>query len=72
MAMLLPSLPILPYSNRAVYLEGHSLSYRESLLKIGLFLMGFFMFKVTDLVASYDDLLPEPADRAGNRPAASS
>lgn len=49
-------LPILPYSNRAVYLEGH------------VFRPGKFSFKdgekVTDLVSSYDDLLPEPADRA--------
>jgi protein involved in polysaccharide export with SLBB domain len=49
-------LPILPYSNRAVYLEGH------------VFRPGKFSFKdgekVTDLISSYDDLLPEPADRA--------
>jgi protein involved in polysaccharide export with SLBB domain len=49
-------LPILPYSNRAVYLEGH------------VFRPGKFSYKdgekVTDLVSSYDDLLPEPADRA--------
>jgi protein involved in polysaccharide export with SLBB domain len=49
-------LPILPYSNRAVYLEGH------------VFRPGKFSFKdgekVSDLISSYDDLLPEPADRA--------
>ncbi len=49
-------LPILPYSNRAVYLEGH------------VFRPGKFSYKdgekVTNLVSSYDDILPEPADRA--------
>lgn len=49
-------LPILPYSNRAVYLEGH------------VFRPGKFSYKdgekVTDLISSYDDLLPEPAARA--------
>ena len=49
-------LPILPYSNRAVYLEGH------------VFRPGKFSYKdgekVTDLISSYDDLLPEPANRA--------
>ncbi len=49
-------LPILPYSNRAVYLEGH------------VFRPGKFSYKdgekVTNLVSSYDDVLPEPADRA--------
>lgn len=49
-------LPILPYSNRAVYLEGH------------VFRPGKFSYKdgekVTNLISSYDDLLPEPADRA--------
>jgi protein involved in polysaccharide export with SLBB domain len=49
-------LPILPYSNRAVYLEGH------------VFRPGKFPYrdgsKVTDLITSFDDLLPEPADRA--------
>jgi protein involved in polysaccharide export with SLBB domain len=49
-------LPILPYSNRAVYLEGHVFRPGKFSFKDG--------FKVTDLVASYDDLLPEPADRA--------
>ena len=49
-------LSILPYSNRAVYLEGH------------VFRPGKFSYKdgekVTDLISSYDDLLPEPAARA--------
>ncbi len=49
-------LPILPYSNRAVYLEGHVFRPGKFSFKDG--------YKVTDLVSSYDDLLPEPADRA--------
>ncbi len=49
-------LPILPYSNRAVYLEGHVFRPGKFSFKDG--------YKVTDLVASYDDVLPEPADRA--------
>lgn len=49
-------LPILPYSNRAVYLEGHVFRPGKFSYKDG--------FKVTDLIASFDDLLPEPADRA--------
>jgi protein involved in polysaccharide export with SLBB domain len=49
-------LPILSYSNRTVYLEGHvfrpgKFPYRDGI-------------KVTDLIPSFDDLLPEPADRA--------
>ena len=48
--------PILPYSNRAVYLEGHVFRPGKFSFKDG--------YKVTDLVGSYDDLLPEPADRA--------
>ena len=45
--------PIAPYNTDAVYLEGHVLrpgrySYRKGM-------------KLTDLVASYQDLLPEPA-----------
>jgi polysaccharide export outer membrane protein len=47
--------PIAPYNSDAVYLDGHALrpgrySYREGM-------------KFTDLVASYKDLLPEPAGR---------
>jgi protein involved in polysaccharide export with SLBB domain len=49
-------LPILPYSNRAVYLDGHVFRPGKFSYKDG--------FKVTDLIASFDDLLPEPADRA--------
>jgi protein involved in polysaccharide export with SLBB domain len=49
--------PIAPYTQDAVYLEGHVIrpgkySYREGM-------------KVTDLVSSYKDLLPEPALRYG-------
>src|SRR5262249_25038356 len=48
--------PILPFSNRTVYLQGH------------VFRPGKYPFnegaKVTDLVGSFDDLLPEAADRA--------
>jgi len=45
--------PILPYSEQTVYLDGHVMhpgkhAYREGM-------------RVTDLIASYDDLLPEPA-----------
>ncbi len=45
--------PIAPYNSHAVYLEGHVLrpgrySYRDGM-------------KLTDLVASYKDLLPEPS-----------
>lgn len=47
--------PILPYANKTVYLEGHvfrpgKFAYREGM-------------KVTDLVKSYKDLLPEPYKR---------
>ncbi|MGC2697173.1 MAG: SLBB domain-containing protein, partial [Candidatus Angelobacter sp.] len=47
---------ILPYSNRAVYLQGHVFRPGKYPFKDG--------FKVTDLIGSFDDLLPEPADRA--------
>lgn len=48
--------PILPYSERAVYVEGHVIrpgkfAYRDEMI-------------LTDLLHSYADLLPEPADRA--------
>jgi protein involved in polysaccharide export with SLBB domain len=49
-------LPILSYSNRTVYLDGHVFRPGKFPYKDG--------FKVTDLIASFDDLLPEPADRA--------
>jgi len=47
--------PILPYSEKTVYLDGHVFhpgryAYREGM-------------KFTDLVKSYSDLLPEPAER---------
>jgi protein involved in polysaccharide export with SLBB domain len=48
--------PILPYSDRTVYLQGH------------VFRPGKYPYnegeKVTDLVGSFNDLLPEAADRA--------
>jgi protein involved in polysaccharide export with SLBB domain len=48
--------PILPYSERAIYLEGHVVRpgkypYRDDMT-------------LTDLIHSYQDLLPEPAERA--------
>ncbi|HXA83781.1 MAG TPA: SLBB domain-containing protein [Candidatus Dormibacteraeota bacterium] len=49
-------LPILPYSYRAVYLEGHVFRPGKFSFKDGL--------KVTDLITSYNDILPEPADLA--------
>ncbi len=48
--------PILPYTNQAVYLQGHVFRPGKYPYKEGL--------KVTDLIGSYNDLLPEPADRA--------
>jgi protein involved in polysaccharide export with SLBB domain len=47
--------PILPYSEKAIYVEGHvvrpgKFPYREDM-------------KLTDVFRSYQDLLPEPADR---------
>jgi polysaccharide biosynthesis/export protein len=47
--------PIAPYNSGAVYLEGHVLrpgrySFREGM-------------KLTDLISSYKDLLPEPSER---------
>lgn len=47
--------PILPYSEKTVYLDGHVIhpgkhAYREGM-------------RITDLIASYTDLLPEPAER---------
>ena len=47
--------PIAPYNTAAIYLEGHVLrpgrySYREGM-------------KLTDVIASYKDLLPEPSGR---------
>lgn len=48
--------PILPYINQAVYLQGHVFRPGKYPYKDGL--------KVTDIVASFSDLLPETADRA--------
>ena len=48
--------PILPYSNQTVYLQGHVFRPGKYPFKQGL--------KVTDIISSFDDLLPEPADRA--------
>jgi protein involved in polysaccharide export with SLBB domain len=47
--------PILPYSEKAIYVEGHVVrpgrfSYHDGM-------------KLTDILRSYQDLLPEPADR---------
>ncbi len=47
--------PLLPYSEQTVYLDGHVVhpgkhAYREGM-------------RITDLIASYADLLPEPAER---------
>lgn len=47
--------PILPYSERAIYLDGHvvrpgRLPYRDGM-------------RLSDVLHSYQDLLPEPADR---------
>ena len=47
--------PILPYSEQTVYLDGHVVhpgkrAYREGM-------------RITDLIHSYTDLLPEPAER---------
>jgi len=47
--------PILPYSNETVYLEGHVFRPGKYPYKQGL--------KVTDIISSFDDLLPESADR---------
>lgn len=48
--------PILPYSNQTVYLQGHVFRPGKYPYKEGM--------KVTDIISSFDDLLPEPADRA--------
>lgn len=48
--------PILPYSNQTVYLEGHVFRPGKYPFRNGL--------KVSDLISSFDDLLPESADRA--------
>lgn len=48
--------PILPYSDKTVYLQGHVYRPGKYPFKEGL--------TVTDLIGSFEDLLPEPADRA--------
>jgi protein involved in polysaccharide export with SLBB domain len=48
--------PILPYSDKTVYLQGHVFRPGKYPYKDGI--------KVTDILASYQDLLPEPAERA--------
>src|SRR5947209_4381113 len=48
--------PILPYSNKTIYLQGHVFRPGKYPYKDGI--------KVTDIVGSFQDLLPEPADRA--------
>ena len=48
--------PILPYSDQTIYLQGHVFRPGKYPFKDGL--------KVTDVIASFNDLLPEPADRA--------
>ena len=48
--------PILPYINQVVYLQGHVFRPGKYPYKAGL--------KVTDIVTSFSDLLPEAADRA--------
>jgi protein involved in polysaccharide export with SLBB domain len=48
--------PILPYSNETVYLQGHVFRPGKYPYRQGL--------KVTDIITSFDDLLPESADRA--------
>ena len=49
-------LPILPFSDKTVYLEGHVFRPGKYPFRDGL--------NVTDLIAGFDDLMPEPADRA--------
>ncbi|HLJ28978.1 MAG TPA: SLBB domain-containing protein [Candidatus Angelobacter sp.] len=48
--------PILPYSDKTLYLQGHVFRPGKYPYRDGI--------KVTDIIASFDDLLPEPADRA--------
>jgi protein involved in polysaccharide export with SLBB domain len=48
--------PILPYSDKTVYLQGHVFRPGKYPYRDGL--------KVTDIVGTYEDLLPEPAARA--------
>jgi protein involved in polysaccharide export with SLBB domain len=48
--------PILPYSDKTVYLQGHAFRPGKYPFKDGI--------KVTDIITSFQDLLPEPAERA--------
>jgi protein involved in polysaccharide export with SLBB domain len=48
--------PILPYSNQTIYLQGHVFRPGKYPFTEGL--------KITDVIHSFDDLLPESADRA--------
>lgn len=48
--------PILPYSDKTLYLQGHVFRPGKYPYRDGI--------KVTDIIGSFDDLLPEPADRA--------
>src|ERR1700694_985286 len=48
--------PILPYSDRTVYLQGHVFRPGKYPYRDGV--------RVADLINSFQDLLPEPADRA--------
>jgi protein involved in polysaccharide export with SLBB domain len=47
--------PILPYTDQTVYLQGHVFRPGKYPYHVGM--------KVSDLIRSYQDLLPEPADR---------
>ena len=47
--------PILPYADKTVYLEGHTFSPGKFAYREGM--------KVTDIIHSYNDLLPEPYKR---------
>jgi polysaccharide export outer membrane protein len=49
--------PIAPYNTGAVYLEGHVLRPGRYSFRDGM--------KLTDLISSYKDLLPEPSERYG-------
>lgn len=48
--------PILPYSDQAVYLQGHVVRPGKFSYQPGM--------KITDLIHSYEELLPEPSDHA--------
>ena len=47
--------PILPYSQKTVYLDGHVFRPGKYPYSDGM--------KVTDLIKGYSDLLPEPSER---------